>query len=194
MEFASGRGKKGCAEMVMVTGILVICRSDVMCLALSGLPCAMIRFGSMGTRPMLDGRDGRGECQRQGDDQTGAKRPDPLSCCRDCLHCRPSGLSPRLLSCLIPPGGLVYDMLEDHAHASHPAIATRLKRAEGHLHRVIGMINEGRPCIDLATQLHAVERAVAEAKRALIHHHIDHCLTGGGAQDLAEIKALTKLL
>jgi uncharacterized protein len=87
-------------------------------------------------------------------------------------------------------------MPEDHAHASHPAIATRLKRAEGHLRRVIGMMGEGRPCVDLASQLHAVERAVAEAKRALIHDHIDHCLTGesAGAHDLAEIKALTKLL
>ncbi|NBE08305.1 metal-sensing transcriptional repressor [Paragemmobacter ruber] len=85
-------------------------------------------------------------------------------------------------------------MQDDHTHASHPAIATRLKRAEGHLRRVIAMIEDGRPCIDLATQLHAVERAVAEAKRALIQDHIDHCLTGGGAHDLAEIKALTKLL
>lgn len=85
-------------------------------------------------------------------------------------------------------------MPEDHTHASHPAIATRLKRAEGHLRRVIGMIEEGRPCVDLATQLHAVERAVAEAKRALIHDHIDHCLTGEGTHVLAEIKALTKLL
>ncbi len=89
-------------------------------------------------------------------------------------------------------------MPEDHTHASHPAIATRLKRAEGHLRRVIRMIEEGRPCVDLATQLHAVERAVAEAKRALIHDHIDHCLTAespdGSHHDLAEIKALTKLL
>ena len=85
-------------------------------------------------------------------------------------------------------------MSPDHTHASHPAIATRLKRAEGHLRRVIAMIEEGRPCLDLATQLHAVERALAEAKRAVIHDHIDHCLTGGGEQDLAEIKALTKLL
>ena len=85
-------------------------------------------------------------------------------------------------------------MAEDHTHASHPAIAARLKRAEGHLRRVIGMIEEGRPCVDLATQLHAVERAVAEVKRALIHDHIDHCLTGEGTHDLAEIKALTKLL
>lgn len=85
-------------------------------------------------------------------------------------------------------------MSKDHTHANHPAIATRLKRAEGHLRRVIGMIDEGRPCVDLATQLHAIERAVAEAKRALIHDHIDHCVTGGGAHDLAEIKAMTKLL
>jgi hypothetical protein NreA len=85
-------------------------------------------------------------------------------------------------------------MPDGQPHASHPAVATRLKRAEGHLRSVIAMIEEGRPCLDLATQLHAVERALAEAKRALIHDHIDHCLTGGGDRDLAEIKALTKLL
>ena len=85
-------------------------------------------------------------------------------------------------------------MSDIRTHASHPAIATRLKRAEGHLRRVIAMIDEGRPCVDLATQLHAVERAVAEAKRALIHDHIDHCVTAGGDHDLTEIKALTKLL
>ena len=81
-----------------------------------------------------------------------------------------------------------------HLHSSHPAIAKRLKRAEGHLRRVIAMMDDGRACLDLATQLHAVERAVAEAKRALIHDHIDHCVTAGHEHDLAEIKALTKLL
>lgn len=85
-------------------------------------------------------------------------------------------------------------MPDSHRHASHPTIAARLKRAEGHLHRVIGMIEDGRPCLDLATQLHAVERAVAEAKRALIHDHIDHFLEGRHGHALAEIKALTKFL
>lgn len=83
--------------------------------------------------------------------------------------------------------------MTEHAHSSHPAIAVRLKRAEGHLRSIVAMIGEGRPCVDLATQLHAVERALAEAKRALIHDHIDHCLEGG-AHDLAELKALTRLL
>jgi DNA-binding FrmR family transcriptional regulator len=85
-------------------------------------------------------------------------------------------------------------MTETHHHASHPAITSRLKRAEGHLRRVVTMIEEGKPCLDLATQLHAVERAVAEAKRVLIHDHIDHCLSQGRGHDMAEIKALTKLL
>ena len=38
------------------------------------------------------------------------------------------------------------------------------------------MFEEGRPCLDLAQQLHAVESAVGNAKRELIHDHIEHCL------------------
>jgi len=67
-------------------------------------------------------------------------------------------------------------MAHDHLHETHPNIVKRLKRAEGHLRRVIEMFDEGRSCLDLAQQLHAVERAVGEAKRILIHDHVDHCL------------------
>ena len=38
------------------------------------------------------------------------------------------------------------------------------------------MIEGRKPCLDIAQQLHAVEKAVAQAKRALIHDHLDHCL------------------
>lgn len=38
------------------------------------------------------------------------------------------------------------------------------------------MIEEERPCVDIAQQLQAVENAIASAKRALINDHIDHCL------------------
>jgi uncharacterized protein len=60
--------------------------------------------------------------------------------------------------------------------ATHPDIVKRLRRAEGHLRAVIGMIEAGRGCLELAQQLHAVEQAVAKAKRTLIHDHIDNCL------------------
>ena len=86
-------------------------------------------------------------------------------------------------------------------HESHPDIIKRLKRAEGHLRSLIGMIEAGKPCIDLAQQLHAVENAIGNAKRELIHDHIDHCLehaVGEGPvaskKALKEFKALSKYL
>ena len=84
-------------------------------------------------------------------------------------------------------------------HASHPDIVKRLKRAEGHLRSTIEMFAQGKSCLELAQQLHAVENAVANAKREMIHDHIEHCLdepesaTNGGAA-LRDLKAITKFL
>jgi len=61
-------------------------------------------------------------------------------------------------------------------HQNHPNIVRRLRRAEGHLETIIGMIEKGRPCPELAQQLQAIENAIDNAKKALIHDHIDHCL------------------
>lgn len=63
-----------------------------------------------------------------------------------------------------------------HLHRSHPEIVKRLKRADGHLRGVVEMIEAGRPCLDIAQQLHAVEKAIAQAKKTLIQDHLDHCL------------------
>lgn len=81
------------------------------------------------------------------------------------------------------------------AHATHPAIIKRLRRAEGHLRSVIAMIEAQRDCLDLAQQLHAVEAAVTNAKRTLIQDHIEHCLEDGASRaQMAELKLLTKYL
>lgn len=61
-------------------------------------------------------------------------------------------------------------------HQTHPEIAKRLKRAEGHLRKIIEMIEAERPCVEIAQQLQAVESAIASAKKTLIHDHIDHCV------------------
>lgn len=88
-----------------------------------------------------------------------------------------------------------------HLHETHPEIVRRLKRAEGHLRSIVTMIEAGRPCLDIAQQLHAVERAVCEAKKTLIHDHLDHCLEQAiGPLDrdqrgpVDEFKAITKYL
>jgi len=87
-------------------------------------------------------------------------------------------------------------MSEPDVQASHPATATRLKRAEGHLRRGITIVEKGRPRLDQATQLQAVERAVTEAKRTLILDHVNRCVTGNGDPDRGQvaIKVRTKLL
>ncbi|AIL63589.1 metal-sensing transcriptional repressor [Pseudomonas alkylphenolica] len=88
-----------------------------------------------------------------------------------------------------------------HIHQSHEAIIKRLKRADGHLRSIIAMIEEGRECVDIAQQLHAVEKAVCQAKRTLIQDHIDHCLedtvvalSNGDRSSLEEFKQITKYL
>jgi DNA-binding FrmR family transcriptional regulator len=98
-------------------------------------------------------------------------------------------------------GDTILRMNTKHIHESHPDIVKRLKRVEGHLHRVIEMIEEGRSCLDLAQQLHAVEKAVGQAQKALIHDHVDHCLdaavSGRGGPTravLGEFKAISKYL
>jgi len=61
-------------------------------------------------------------------------------------------------------------------HDNHPAIIKRLKRADGHLQKIIEMIERRKPCMQVAQQLQAVESAIENAKKALIHDHISHCL------------------
>ena len=89
-------------------------------------------------------------------------------------------------------------MGDPHVHRTHAEIVKRLKRAAGHLETVIRMIEEGRECVDLAQQLHAVEKAIDKAKNTLIHDHIDHCLehsSGHDARDaIREFKQITKYL
>lgn len=63
-----------------------------------------------------------------------------------------------------------------HVHETHPEIVKRLKRADGHLRGIIEMIEAGRSCLEVAQQLHAVEKAIVQAKRTLIQDHLDHCL------------------
>ncbi len=80
-------------------------------------------------------------------------------------------------------------------HTTHPAILRRLKRAEGHLRSITTMIEAERDCLDIAQQLQAVEKALGNAKRELIHDHIEHCLDDADARaSVRELKQLAKYL
>jgi uncharacterized protein len=85
--------------------------------------------------------------------------------------------------------------------ANHPAIIRRLKRADGHLQKIIEMIEQDRPCLAVTQQLQAVESAIENAKKALIHDHISQCLERplkaagpAGRAYLKEFKLIAKYL
>jgi uncharacterized protein len=86
-------------------------------------------------------------------------------------------------------------------HTSHPEVLKRLKRAEGQLRSIAQMIVARRPCLDVAQQLQAAERAVREAKKTFINDHLDHCLDhvldvkGPGARtSVNEFKTIARYL
>jgi DNA-binding FrmR family transcriptional regulator len=57
------------------------------------------------------------------------------------------------------------------------AIGDRLRRAHGQLGGVVRMLEEGRSCEDVVTQLMAVRAAVDRAAGELVMAHIDECMT-----------------
>jgi len=73
-----------------------------------------------------------------------------------------------------------------------PEIAARLKRAHGHLARVIDMLQQGDPCMDIAQQLQAVEKAILNAKRELIKDHLHHCLEQSSETMPKEVRNLIR--
>jgi DNA-binding FrmR family transcriptional regulator len=84
-----------------------------------------------------------------------------------------------------------------HVHTTHPAIIKRLNRANGHLKSIVAMIEDQRPCSDIAMQLQAVERAITSAKRTLIEDHLSHCISGDpalGEKAMAEFRVISKYL
>lgn len=85
---------------------------------------------------------------------------------------------------------------QEHIHTSHVEVKKRLKRASGHLNKVISMIDENEKCVNISMQLHAVVKALIEAKKTIIHDHIENCLNEDhlSSHDLKEFKELAKYL
>jgi len=71
--------------------------------------------------------------------------------------------------------------------AAVAATLTRLRRVHGQLGGVIGMIEDGRDCKEVVTQLAAVSKALDRAGFTIIAAGLRECIdpsTGGGVQTL----------
>jgi DNA-binding FrmR family transcriptional regulator len=60
------------------------------------------------------------------------------------------------------------------------AVLNRLRRAQGQLAGVISMIEQGRDCKDVVTQLAAVSRALDRAGFKIVATGLRECVTGAG--------------
>ncbi|MCB7137298.1 metal-sensitive transcriptional regulator [Cellulosimicrobium marinum] len=75
-------------------------------------------------------------------------------------------------------------------------VVNRLKRAQGQLAAVVRMIDEGRDCEDVVTQLSAVSRALDRAGFAIIASGMRQCLTEpaeDGEEPTLDVAKLEKL-
>ncbi len=87
------------------------------------------------------------------------------------------------------------------SHAANPDLLNRLKRAQGHLAKIVTMVAEGRDGLDIAQQMQAVVSALDKTKTLIVTDHIEHHLEemigplpSGVRNDLAKLGDLAKYL
>ena len=73
------------------------------------------------------------------------------------------------------------------------AIAKRIKRAQGQLGAIARMLEEGRECADIVTQMSAVSKAVNTAAFTLISYSLKECIEEGKSNSEAVTAQLQKL-
>jgi DNA-binding FrmR family transcriptional regulator len=72
-------------------------------------------------------------------------------------------------------------------------ITNRLRRARGQIDGVIGMIEAGRPCRDVVTQLAAASRALDRAGFKIVATGLRQCLESDGEEQEMTTQELEKL-
>ena len=58
----------------------------------------------------------------------------------------------------------------------HNDIINRLKSIEGHVRGVARMVENDVPCLDVITQIAAVQAALHRVKLMMLNHHLQTCL------------------
>jgi DNA-binding FrmR family transcriptional regulator len=63
--------------------------------------------------------------------------------------------------------------------ATKEQLLTRLRRVEGQVRGIEGMVEDDRYCIDVLTQISAVQAALDKVALGLLDDHARHCVIGG---------------
>ena len=70
--------------------------------------------------------------------------------------------------------------------ATKDQLQKRLRRIEGQVRGVQGMVEDDRYCIDILTQIGAIQAALDKVALGLMDEHARHCVMGATGDDQAE--------
>ena len=87
----------------------------------------------------------------------------------------------------LPPGRAPAEL-----DADTEKVVNRLKRAQGQLAGVIRMLEEGRDCEDIVTQISAVSRALNRAGFAVVASGLRQCLVASDGTEVVQMQKLEK--
>ena len=74
-------------------------------------------------------------------------------------------------------------MAERGYTASKDQLTKRLARIEGQVRGVSRMVEDDRYCIDVLTQISAIQAALDKVALGLLDGHTRHCLVGGASEE-----------
>jgi CsoR family transcriptional regulator, copper-sensing transcriptional repressor len=79
--------------------------------------------------------------------------------------------------------------------ASKTQLLTRLRRIEGQVRGVQGMVDDDRYCIDVLTQIAAIQAALDKVALGLLDDHAHTCVVGAdaGEQDARTAEMMTAI-
>jgi DNA-binding FrmR family transcriptional regulator len=70
--------------------------------------------------------------------------------------------------------------------ATKDQLLKRLRRIEGQVRGIEGMVENDRYCIDVLTQISAVQAALDKVAGGLLDDHARHCVMGAAASEQSE--------
>jgi DNA-binding FrmR family transcriptional regulator len=73
--------------------------------------------------------------------------------------------------------------------ATKDQLLARLRRIEGQIRGIEGMVQEDRYCIDVLTQIGAAQAALDKVALGLLDDHAHHCVLGAAEPDDRDAKA-----
>ncbi len=74
--------------------------------------------------------------------------------------------------------------------ANRDKLLNRLSRIEGQVRGIHKMVDEGRYCIDVLTQMQAVRAALSKVETVMLQDHLGHCIEGAiSSGNVAEQRA-----